>query len=121
MFNALNSLLATQLKKILKSELHNQDRMNVYCVGEYWAAFDKSAYILNQLAPSSVESMPLNVKGYPFPLVMSYVYYPIIDAMCRNQAMSKRNMDYIQFMTDKIDRSSYDRWYDEVVNDDDED
>lgn len=119
--NALNALLSTQLKKILKGELHNSDRMNVYSVGEYWAAFDKSAFLLNRLAPGSVESMPLNIKGYPFPLIMSYVHYPVIDEMCHNHVMSKRNMEFIQFMSEKIDRSTYERWYDDIVNDDDED
>lgn len=115
MFNEVDRLLVSKSKKIISSELHNEDRMNLYCVGEYWAAFEKSAFVLTKLVPESVQPMVINVKGYPFPLVMNLVSYPVIDRMCRRRAIAKRNLEYIQFMTDRIDDRSYNRWYDEVT------
>lgn len=43
MFDKLNTLLTKDLKNILKKELHNENRVNLYGVGEYWVAFEKSA------------------------------------------------------------------------------
>lgn len=117
MFNEINRLFATKLKKILRLELHNEDRINLYCVGEYWAAFDKSAYMLERLVPDSDPPMVLNVKGYPFPLVMYNVYYRTIDEMCYRHTMARRNLEYIQFLTTPIDDTSYNLWYDQILAD----
>ena len=49
MLDKVKTLFQTDLNNILKKELHNENRVNLYSVGEYWAAFEKSAYLLGQM------------------------------------------------------------------------
>ena len=67
MFERINTLLETNLKKILNNELHNEDRIHLYDVGEYWVAFEKSAYLLEKINPKDEQPLVLYMKGYPFP------------------------------------------------------
>jgi hypothetical protein len=41
MFDRIDNLLHTDLKEILNRELRNENRVNLYDVGEYWVAFEK--------------------------------------------------------------------------------
>ena len=49
----VSTLLQGNLKQILFKELHNDNRVNLYDVGEYWVAFEKSAYQLELLSRKS--------------------------------------------------------------------
>ena len=75
MFDKLNTLLTKDLKNILKKELHNENRVNLYGVGEYWVAFEKSAYLLEQMTNGEDEPIVFHIKGYPFPVMMHNIHY----------------------------------------------
>ena len=62
MFERINTLLETNLKKILNNELHNEDRIHLYDVGEYWVAFEKSAYLLEKINPKDEQPLVLYMK-----------------------------------------------------------
>ena len=117
MFDRVSSLLATDLKKILGQELHNENRVNLYDVGEYWVAFEKSAYLLEQMVDDDNQSLVLYVKNHPFPLVMRNVHYQQINDIRRKHIMAKQNLEFLQFVTHPIDDSSYNQWYRSLVID----
>lgn len=119
MFERVNTLLETNLKKILNNELHNEDRIHLYDVGEYWVAFEKSAYLLEKINPKDEQPIILHMKGYPFPIVMHSVYYTNVNDMCRKNPMSQRGLEYLQIMTKSIDNKQYTKWYRELVIDED--
>ena len=61
MFDRIHTLLTTDLKKILGQELHNENKVNLYDVGECWVAFEKSAYMLEQMVDDDNQSLVLYV------------------------------------------------------------
>ncbi len=110
-FDKLNILLTKDLKNILKKELHNENRINLYGVGEYWVAFEKSAYLLEQMTHGEDVPIVLHVKGHPFPVMMHNIHYHRVDEMCRNNIMAKKSLRFLQFITKPIDDNSYIKWY----------
>ena len=117
MFDRINNLLLTDLRKILNCELHNENRVNLYDVGECWVAFEKSAYLLDQMIDDDNQSLVLYVKNHPFPLVMRSAHYHKIKDICRKHIMTKRNLEQLQFATHPIDDNSYAQWYRKLVID----
>lgn len=111
MFERINSLFQAELKNILKQEQNNENRVNLYSVGEYWAAFEKSAYLLEQMIPDSNRPLVLYLKDYPFPVVMHNVHYEKLNSIRRNHIVAKTDMDYLQFVTHPIDGNLYKSWY----------
>lgn len=106
----LQVLLSTELSAILAQEQRNENRVNLYSVGEYWAAFEKSAYLLEQMTCCGDSPMTLHVNGYPFPIVMLNVHYRRVDEMCKKHVVAKREAEFLQFLTHPIDVASYNRW-----------
>jgi len=115
MFDRINNLLLTDLKKILNCELHNENRVNLYDVGECWVAFDKSAYLLEQIDKDIDKPLVLYLQNHPFPLVMRSAHYHKVKDMCRKHIMTKRDMEQLQFVTHPIDDNSYAQWYRRLV------
>ena len=117
MFDKLNTLLTKDLKNILKKELHNENRVNLYGVGEYWVAFEKSAYLLEQMTNGEDEPIVLHIKGHPFPVMMHNIHYHRVDDIRRKHIMAKKSLEFLQFVTNPIDDNSYAKWYREYVID----
>ena len=111
------SLLDSDLQKILKKEIHNNDRIHLYDVGEYWVAFEKSAYMLEKMTDAGEKPLVLYLKSYPFPIVMRSIHYLKVNDMCKKHIMAKRQLEYLQFLTKQTDDASYRKWYREYVID----
>ena len=111
------SLLDSDLQKILKKEIHNNDRIHLYDVGEYWVAFEKSAYMLEKMTDAGEKPLVLYLKSYPFPIVMRCIHYLKVNDMCKKHIMAKRQLEYLQFLTKQTDDASYRKWYREYVID----
>lgn len=117
MFEKLNDLLTRDLKNILKKELHNENRVNLYGVGEYWVAFEKSAFLFKQMTHEKDEPIVLHIKGHPFPVIMHNIHYLQVDDMCRKHIMAKKGLEFLSFVTKPIDDNSYSKWYRKYVVD----
>lgn len=107
----LQMLINKELKNILKIELSNENRVNMYGVGEYWVAFQRSAYLLEQLTHKKEDHVVLYVDDYPFPVIMQNIHYHRVDDICRKHIATKKGMEYLQFTTKPIDESSYTKWF----------
>lgn len=111
MIERISTLLTVNLNKILKNEAGNFNRINLYDVGGCWVAFEKSAYLLEQMVKKDGGPVVLRLKDYPYPIVMRSINHKKVDEMCHKQVLSKRSMEHIQFLTKSADESSYGRWY----------
>ena len=70
----LLALLSTHLNEIIDRESGNYNRIYLYPTGNYWTAFEKSAYQLERLFPQcSVSSMVLATR--PAPIVLASLPY----------------------------------------------
>lgn len=116
-FEHLNRLFSKELNDILDRELHNKNRLNLYSLGEYWAAFDKSAYLLDQMTEEKVESSVLHLKNHPFPLLMCSVHNKKVKELSRNHIITRNHSDSIQLLSQTIDPAHYNNWYMRCMDD----
>ena len=117
MLDKLNICLMKDLKSVLKKELHNENRVNLYGIGEYWVAFEKSAYLLKQMIQQEDAPVVLHLKEHPFPVIMYNIHYHRVDDMRRKHVMAKKSLEFLQFVTHPIDDNSYAKWYREYAMD----
>lgn len=117
MLNEVKQLIQTKLTTILQQEQHNDNKVNLYSVGEYWAAFEKSAYLLGEMLHDDTPPVVLYLKEYPFPIIMQSLHYRTVNDMCRKHIMSRKTMEYLQFSTHPTDEVAYKAWYREQVCD----
>lgn len=113
----VSMLLQKSSKTIMKRENDNENRIHLYGVGQYWAAFDKSAYLLEKMTNEKSDTTVLRFKDYPFPILMYCLHYDKVKDLCHKHIMAKQNPDYLQLMTHLIDTKSYNKWYREIVVD----
>ena len=111
----LNRLLTKELDNILKRERHNEDTVHLYSMGEYWTAFERSAYLLDQL--SSAEPLVIYLEEYPFPIVMCAAHDREVSALCRKGKSLTMNMNYRQLLSRPIDSKGYAAWYKRHIED----
>ena len=65
----LAALLTGHFDAIMERERTNRSSVHLYGAGDYWVAFEQSAYQLCQLMPSC-ETTLFRFAVYPFPVVM---------------------------------------------------
>ena len=68
----LAALLTGHFDAIMERERTNRSSVHLYGAGDYWVAFEQSAYQLCQLMPSC-ETTLFRFAVYPFPVVMASV------------------------------------------------
>lgn len=114
-YERINTLLETDLKKILRQEMQNEDRIILYDVGEYFVAFEKSAYLLEQWVPREEKPMLLYMKHHPFPIVMHSSKSSRVEELCRRRSPVRRSGGCLQFLTSPLENASYVEWYRQLV------
>lgn len=112
---AIDEFVLKYIKPVLIQELDNKDNIHLYSIGEYWRAFDKSAYALSLILPDS-ESTLLTISDYPFLVLMVSAHYEVVNRLLFTKVVAKRNPDYIHLITKPIDREAYRRWRDEILD-----
>ncbi len=106
----LTRLLDTRLCGIAQRESENDDRLLLYAAGDYWTAFDRSAYQLQLLFPG-LSTFVVSHPGYPFAVVG--VHIP--DRELRRRFLGRRlvpsGRGCLSASVPRIDRAVYARWY----------
>ena len=69
---ALIQLLQTELRPILRKEDGNRDAMHLYSLGDWWVAFESSAFQLSLRCPGA-SVLPLRLKDVPCPVLATCV------------------------------------------------
>ncbi len=110
----LQNMVETQLAKILSREKDNECHAYLYEVGEYWIAFEQSAWQLHQLFPQSDVSI-LYSKAYPFPLVMVCVSNEYVQSYFRRHIV-RTFKDHTIMLTSALPSDQYCQWRCDVVN-----
>ena len=59
----------------------------------------------------------LNLKNYPFPVIMCSVHYEEIEFGRHALSFAKKTLDYRLIKIDTIDRDEYRAWHDDIVMD----
>lgn len=112
----LMTLLQEKGPEILKREADNDHFIHLYCTGPYWVAFEKSAYLLHQIAPAALVT-PMGFTTYPFPVVMVCWTDEELRAYCRNHLFHQVGDDYCRLAVTSLSISGFREWHRQVVSD----
>ena len=106
--------LLRNIKTIYKKELTNESFIYLYEVGEYWIAFEKSAYLLSlQLQEQKSEVSVIKMDILPFPILFSSIN-DLTKQKLRSKSLfiSQNHYSYIKVTTySPISIDDYNRWY----------
>ena len=113
----MNELITNHIMTILSEEMSGWNRIHLYAIGEHWVAFERSAYALSKKFRDSLPITVLDLKNYPFPVIMCSVHYEEIEFGRHTFSFAKKTLDYRLIKIDTINRDEYRAWHDEVVED----
>ena len=102
---------------ILNEEMSGWNRIHLYAIGEHWVAFERSAYALSKKFRDSLPINVLDLKNYPFPVIMCSVHYEEIEFGRHTFSFAKKALDYRLIKIDTINRDEYRAWHDDIVMD----
>ena len=102
---------------ILNEEMSGWNRIHLYAIGDHWVAFERSAYALSRIFRDSLPITVLNLKNYPFPVIMCSVHYEEIEFGRHALSFAKKTLDYRLIKIDTINRDEYRAWHDDIVMD----
>ncbi len=95
--------------EIIACEKDNTNHLHLYGFGDYWAAFEQSAFRLNQLFPTSEVSV-IYVKGTPLPMAMASVSDAELETFKRKHIYRTINPDHIVFAVAPLRQHDYISW-----------
>ncbi len=116
----LMHLIDTRMCAIAKAEQGNADRMCLYGTGEYWSAFDHSAYQLMKIFPD-LSPFVVNHPAYPFTVVGVNVSDRQLRNYERRHGCNTRREDYMEFSVTPSDKSCYADWHRQEIEELNED
>ena len=106
--------LLKNIKAIYNRELTNESFIYLYEAGEYWIAFEKSAYFLSlQLKGRKSEVSAIRMDFLPFPIIYSGIDDSTRQKLrCNNDCISRNHCSYIKVKTNSpTNDEEYNRWY----------
>jgi hypothetical protein len=111
----VDSLIASKINSILVSEKGNVNHINLYNAGELWVAFDKSAYLLQQVTSHIDEAMVVELKDRPFPLIFHVITDSDAHGLSQRTVNTITTSTHLQFLTRPIDTHDFNTWYRSLV------
>lgn len=111
----VDSLIASKINSILVSEKGNVNHINLYNAGELWVAFDKSAYLLQQVTSHIDEAMVVELKDRPFPLIFHVISSSDAHGLSQRTVNTITTSTHLQFLTRPIDPHDFNTWYRSLV------
>ena len=110
----LMRLLDTFLPRINREEWKNDTRICLYGTGEYWTAFEQSAYRLCRLFPSVATSIVMRAE-FPFPVVMVCVPDSMLRAYGQRHIFHRDEPDYKELSGEKLSVERYREWHNKAI------
>lgn len=105
-------LLQSRLPDILSKEANNERYMYLYDAGNYWMAFERSAYMLSKLYVHAL-LLPMKTPYIPFPIVAASIEQEKLHSIVNGLICKKRTGKERIYVTGKVENVSfYDRWHD---------
>lgn len=111
----VDSLIASDINNILIREKDNDHSINLYNAGDVWVAFEKSAYLLEQLSDNMDMTMVIHLKDRPFPVIFNLITDASLQQLSKHTTSIRFSHNHIQILTDSFDYNDYKAWYRELV------
>lgn len=110
----LKRLIETCLLDILRKEQGNKKYIRLYGTGEYWHAFEESAFQLERIFRKG-EIALLNHKDYPFPVVMVNIPDSELRPYIRQHILVCDKLDYKKLLVSELSTAEYHSWHECTV------
>lgn len=110
----LKELIETHLFDIIHTEDTTGRHIRLYGVGDYWHAFEESAYQLSQLF-GTCDITVLRHKIYPFTVVMASISDDTLQAYGTNHVFRKKAPGYRELDGMGISMKQYKEWHKKEV------
>lgn len=111
----LMRLMSSRLLQIVRKEHNNENSICLYGTGEYWSAFEKSAYLLCQLFPEKEVFIAKHIE-YPFPIVMTCISDDELRKYGRTHIFHRDYSDYKELYYRKPPTVQYHIWHRDKMN-----
>ena len=111
---SLNRLIETRMVEILRKEQGNGKYIRLYGAGEYWHAFEESAFQLERLLRKG-ETTLLSHKNYPFPVVMVSILDSELRTYIRQHIPVCDRLDYKKLLVAELSVAEYRAWHENAV------
>lgn len=112
----LLDLIGREINEILMKESCNDRFMYLYDTGNYWMAFEKSAFKLCTMYANAAV-MPMRIVNVPFPVVAAGLEKRDFDAVTRSLECCYREADRRIYIVDGLPGSRYSKWHRRNVKD----
>lgn len=110
----LRRLIETRMVEILRKEQGNKKYIRLYGAGEYWHAFEESAFQLQRLLRKG-ETTLLSHKDYLFPVVMVSIPDSELRTYIRQRIPVCDKFEYKKLLVAELSASEYRAWHQRVV------
>lgn len=99
----------THLPEILRKEQSNVKSIRLYGIGEYWSAFEQSAYLLCKVFATN-DLTVITSKVYPFPIMMASISDEALRAYASRHIVTCDKTDYKELLATEISPIDYQNW-----------
>lgn len=106
----LMHLMDTRLFDIIRQEHKNRNCIHLYGTGEYWVAFEQSAYLLCRIFAEN-ETTIVTHPSYPFSVVMANIPDRALTEYSRSHIFRRDETDYKEFVIEEISPKQYQIWH----------
>lgn len=110
----LKRLIETDMVEILRKEQDNKKYIHLYSAGEYWHAFEESAFQLSRIF-TECETAFLRHKNYPFPVVMASLPDSELQTYIRQHIPVCDRLDYKKLLVAELSTVEYRAWHEHAV------
>ena len=112
--NRLMRLMDTRLTEIIRNERRNERRVCLYGTGEYWTAFEQSAYSLSRLFPAADISITMHPE-HPFPVVMASISDDELRTYGKRHIFCRDFPDHKELLVPMIIPEQYRIWHQKTI------
>jgi len=111
---SLKRLVETRMFDILRKEQGNRKYIRLYGAGEYWHAFEESAFQLSRIF-TEYETTLFSHKDHPFPVVMASIPDNELRSYIRQHIPVCDRSDYKKLLAVEFSAAEYRTWHEHAV------
>jgi len=111
----LMRLIDGHLPEIVQREVRSAGRIRLYGTGDYWNAFEQSAYLLWRLFPEA-ELVAVRHCGFPFPVVIASISDLALQSRVGQNIFLHCRPNYRELFAPDVPVQQYASWHRQTVD-----
>ncbi len=111
---SLKRLVETRMGEIVRKERGNKKYIRLYGAGEYWHAFEESAFLLDRLFKNR-EIVLFSHKNRPFPVVMACIPDNELQVYTQRHIPVCDEPGYKELLVQELSVMEYRSWHERTI------